>query len=220
MPLVPSIVDAPHRGSRVVRHHLKRTCELIFPGADWITVTALQGQHLEETMAVIAITREIGTRGMDVAVELGERLQLDVINDELIEHDVAMRTGVAEQTVHRIFDGTATLLERWRMDNQRLSESTAEKIYQLASKGNVVLRAAGVHRICCATCRMSCAFASARPCPCEKRCLSSAVSPPIPLRRDAGSSAKMPPTTTSCESCSAAMARTHRIIRSSSIPRD
>ena len=94
-------------------------------------------------MAVIAITREIGTRGMDVAVQLGERLQLDVIDDELIEHDVAMRAGVAEQTVHRIFDGTATLLERWRTDNQRLSESTAEKIFQLASKGNVVLRGWG-----------------------------------------------------------------------------
>ena len=94
-------------------------------------------------MAVIAITREIGTRGMDVAVELGERLQLDVINDELIEHDVAMRAGMPEQTVHRIFDGTATLLERWRTDNQRLSESTAEKIFQLASKGNVVLRGWG-----------------------------------------------------------------------------
>ena len=94
-------------------------------------------------MAVIAITREIGTRGMDVATGLGERLQLDVVNDELIEHDVAMRAGMPEQTVHRIFDGTATLLERWRTDNQRLSESTAEKIFQLASKGNVVLRGWG-----------------------------------------------------------------------------
>ena len=94
-------------------------------------------------MTVIAITREIGTRGMDVAVGLGERLQLDVINDELIEHDVAMLAGMPEQSVHRIFDGTATLLDRWRMDNQRLSYSTAEKLYQLAYKGNVVLRGWG-----------------------------------------------------------------------------
>ena len=41
-------------------------------------------------MTVIAITREIGTRGLDVAKGLGERLGLNVVNDEWVERDIAM----------------------------------------------------------------------------------------------------------------------------------
>ena len=46
MPLMPLIVGAPHLGRREVRPHLERMCESICPGADWTTVTTLQGQPL------------------------------------------------------------------------------------------------------------------------------------------------------------------------------
>ncbi len=94
-------------------------------------------------MTVIAITREIGTRGLDVAKGLGERLGLDVVNDELIERDIATLAGLSSGAVHRYFEGTASLLERWRTDEKRLSETTAEEVLDLAVKGNVVIRGWG-----------------------------------------------------------------------------
>jgi cytidylate kinase len=94
-------------------------------------------------MTVIAITREVGTRGLDVAEGLAKRLNLDVVNDELIERDIASLAGVSGEVVHRYFAGSATLLERWRTNSKRLSEGTSEGIYQLAAKGNVVLRGWG-----------------------------------------------------------------------------
>ena len=94
-------------------------------------------------MTVIAITREIGTRGLDVANGLGKRLGLNVVNDELIERDIARLTGVSDDVVHRYFDGTASLLERWRTDEKQLSETTTEEVLALAAKGNVVIRGWG-----------------------------------------------------------------------------
>lgn len=94
-------------------------------------------------MTVISITRELGTRGKDVADALAERRGLTTVNDELIEHDIAERTGMREAAVHRYFDGTANLLERWRTDSKTLSNKTAEEVYELALKGNVILRGWG-----------------------------------------------------------------------------
>jgi hypothetical protein len=38
-------------------------------------------------MTVIAMTREMGSRGRDVALGLADRLELDIIHHELVEHD-------------------------------------------------------------------------------------------------------------------------------------
>ena len=78
-------------------------------------------------MTVIAITRELGTRGLDIAKGLGERLQLDVVNDDLIERDIARLAGLDGEAVRRYFDGTASLLERWRTDERQLSDTTTEE---------------------------------------------------------------------------------------------
>ena len=94
-------------------------------------------------MTVIAITRELGTRGLDVAKGLGERLGLNVVNDELIERDIAQLTGLSGEVVHRYFDNTASVLERWRTNEKQLSESTTEEILDLATKDNVVIRGWG-----------------------------------------------------------------------------
>lgn len=94
-------------------------------------------------MTVIAITREVGTRGLDVANGLGERLGLNVVNDEMVERDIARLAGLSGEVVHRYFEGTASLLERWRTDEKQLSETTTEEILDLAAKGNVVIRGWG-----------------------------------------------------------------------------
>lgn len=94
-------------------------------------------------MAVIAMTREMATRGKDVSARLAERLGLTVIHHEVVEHDIAERFGLPESQVHRLLEGEATLLERWKIDAKRLSRYTAEEILELAARGNVLIRGWG-----------------------------------------------------------------------------
>ncbi|KAB2919128.1 MAG: BON domain-containing protein [Hyphomicrobiaceae bacterium] len=94
-------------------------------------------------MAVIAMTREMATLGKDVAAGVADRLGLAVVHHELVEHDIAERAGLRESEVHRFLEGEATLLERWKIDRQRLSRYTAEEILELAVKGNVLIRGWG-----------------------------------------------------------------------------
>jgi cytidylate kinase len=98
-------------------------------------------------VTVIAMTREMGSLGKDVAAGLADQLGLAVVHHELVENHLAEKLGVQESTVHRYLEGEASLLERWKIDKEKLSQYTAEEILELARKGNVVVRgwgAAGV----------------------------------------------------------------------------
>jgi cytidylate kinase len=94
-------------------------------------------------MTVIAMTREIGARGSDVAAGLAERLGLEIVHHELVEHDIAARTGLPEDEIHRHLEGEAYLVERLTLDKRRLSRYTAQEILELAAKGNVLIRGWG-----------------------------------------------------------------------------
>lgn len=94
-------------------------------------------------MAVIAMTREMATLGKDVAAGLADRLGLNVVHHEIVEHDIAERAGMRESEVHRFLEGEASLFERWKIDSRRLSRYTAQEILQLALKGNVLIRGWG-----------------------------------------------------------------------------
>jgi cytidylate kinase len=94
-------------------------------------------------MAVIAMTREMGSLGKDVAAGLAEQMGFTVVHHELVEHHLAERLGVKESAVHRYLEGEASLLERWKIDKQKLSQYSAEEILELAGKGNVVIRGWG-----------------------------------------------------------------------------
>ena len=94
-------------------------------------------------MAVIAMTREMGTLGKDVVAGLAERLGLEVIDHGLVEHDIAETSGLPENKVHRFLEGEASLLERWRMDRRRMRCCTEQEIFELAAKGNVLIRGWG-----------------------------------------------------------------------------
>ena len=94
-------------------------------------------------MVAIAMTREMGTLGKDVAQGLAESLGLKVIHSELVEHDLATRLGVEDSAVHRYLEGNASLLERWKIDKSKLSQYTAEEIIEIARGGNVIIRGWG-----------------------------------------------------------------------------
>ncbi len=94
-------------------------------------------------MAVITMTREMGSLGKDVAAGLGARLGLEVVHRELVEHDVAERMAMSESDVHRFLEGRPSLAARWKVGGNRFARCTAEEIVALAERGDVLIRGWG-----------------------------------------------------------------------------
>jgi cytidylate kinase len=94
-------------------------------------------------MTVIAMTREIGSRGMEVAQRVASRLGLKIIRSEMVADSVAKRLDIDAQAFLRYMDGTASLLERWRIDRRKLIHYTGEEILRLAQQGNVLIKGWG-----------------------------------------------------------------------------
>ena len=94
-------------------------------------------------MTVIAMTRELGSFGMDVATGLAAALNLEVVHHEWVEHQVAEKLKTSDALVHRYLEGEASLFERWRVDGAKLSRFTAEMILEQVARGNVVIRGWG-----------------------------------------------------------------------------
>jgi cytidylate kinase len=98
-------------------------------------------------MTIIAMTREMGTLGKDVAMGLVDTLDLDVVHHELVERHIAEKMNLGESSVHRFLEGRPSLLERWKIDAKRLSRYSAEEILELAQKGNVLIRGWGAAQL-------------------------------------------------------------------------
>jgi tripartite-type tricarboxylate transporter receptor subunit TctC/cytidylate kinase len=94
-------------------------------------------------MTVIAMTREIGSHGTDVAAGVAVELGLKVINSEIVASNVAATLGMKESAVQRYMDGSASMLERWQIDKRKLSRYTSEEILSLAQQNNVLIRGWG-----------------------------------------------------------------------------
>jgi cytidylate kinase len=94
-------------------------------------------------MTVIAMTREIGSLGTEVAAGVAKRLGLEIIRSEVAANNVARRLGVAESAVTRYLDGSASLLERWQIDRRKLFHYASEEILSLAQRGNVLIKGWG-----------------------------------------------------------------------------
>jgi cytidylate kinase len=94
-------------------------------------------------MPVIAMTREMGSGGREVAQRVADKLGLELVLHEMVEQALAERLEVPESTIHRRFEGGAGWRERWRVGDRRLARHTADEILALADKGNVVIRGWG-----------------------------------------------------------------------------
>ena len=111
-------------------------------------------------MPIVAITREMGSLGKDVARQLGAELNVPVVYHEVIDH-LADRMRVRKSHVIRLFDGSAGLLERLTADQTSLSIYTADEIIGLAAQGGgAVIRRWGAthllrevpHAVCVRVC--------------------------------------------------------------------
>jgi len=94
-------------------------------------------------MTVVAMTREMGSRGSEVADAVAWELGLTIIHSEIVANHVAERLGIEESAVLRYVDGSASLVERWSINARKLSRYTSEEILRFAQHGNVLIRAWG-----------------------------------------------------------------------------
>jgi cytidylate kinase len=93
-------------------------------------------------MPLIAITREMGSLGKDVAAALGEELGLPVVYHEVIDH-LADRMRVRKSHVIRLLDGSAGLFERMSADETSLAIFTADEVFAIACRGGAIIRGWG-----------------------------------------------------------------------------
>jgi cytidylate kinase len=100
-------------------------------------------------MTVIAVTREMGSLGTEVAAGVARELDLTVIHSEIVANQVADRLGVKESAVLRYVDGSASLMERWLINRRKLSTYTSEEILRVAQRGNVLIRGWGAATLLC-----------------------------------------------------------------------
>jgi cytidylate kinase len=93
-------------------------------------------------MPVIALTQEMGSLAKDVALRLGEIAGLQVMRHEVAEN-IAGRMQVETSLIHRLREGRAGWRERFSTDKQQVAVFTAEQVFSLARRGDIVLRGWG-----------------------------------------------------------------------------
>jgi cytidylate kinase len=109
-------------------------------------------------MPLVAMTREMGSMGMDVARIVESELRVPLVYHEIIDH-LADKMRLRKSHVVRLLGGKANLFERLTADKTSLSIFTADEVLQTASKG-AVLRGWGAahllrpvkHAICVRVC--------------------------------------------------------------------
>ena len=93
-------------------------------------------------MPVIAMTQEMGSLAKDVALQLADTLGLALMRHEVVER-VADRMNVHKSLLSRLRGGKAGLVERLTTDQRSVAIFTAEELFALADRGNIVLRGWG-----------------------------------------------------------------------------
>ncbi len=94
-------------------------------------------------MPLIAMNREMGSLGKDVARGLSQALGLKVKHHEIIDH-IANRARIRKSHVISFLEGTEGFLERLTVDHLKLRILTADEIVSLAeSSEGIILRGWG-----------------------------------------------------------------------------
>jgi osmotically-inducible protein OsmY len=93
-------------------------------------------------MSVIAMTMEVGTRGSEVAAGLAQTLGIASVGHELAER-VADKMHVKKSLLQRLREGKASMFERMSTSQAEIAVFTAEEVYDVAQRGNVLIRGWG-----------------------------------------------------------------------------
>lgn len=93
-------------------------------------------------MSIIAMTREMGSLGKDVADGLAQELGLRLLYHEIID-GVAEKMHLPTDVITRFLQGRAGRIESLRADFDSMSLYTAEEVLELAAQGNLMIRGWG-----------------------------------------------------------------------------
>jgi len=89
-------------------------------------------------MPIIAMTREMGSLGKDVAAEVSARVGKPVVHHEIIDQ-LASKMRLRKSHVIRFLDGKANMWERLTTDKTSLSIYTADETLALAESDSVAV---------------------------------------------------------------------------------
>ena len=90
-------------------------------------------------MPIIAMNREIGSLGKDVALGLEQALGMKIRHHEIVDH-LANRSRLRKSHVISFLEGKQGLLERFTTDQMNLRMLTADEILSLADRVGVLYR--------------------------------------------------------------------------------
>jgi cytidylate kinase len=93
-------------------------------------------------MPVIAMTQEMGSLAKDVALQLAQSQNLAVMRHEVIDH-LAQKLDMTKSVIRRLREGKAGLVDRLTVDKESMGLYTAQEMFELANRGNIVLRGWG-----------------------------------------------------------------------------
>lgn len=98
-------------------------------------------------MTVIAMTREMGTLGKEVAREFARRKNYTVLHHELVRSPGERARRNEESEVYRFLEGSEERLEHWRNNRAKGGYLTAEEIFEIALEGDALVRGWGACRL-------------------------------------------------------------------------
>jgi cytidylate kinase len=90
-------------------------------------------------MPVIAMPRQPGCLGFEVADGVAERMGLKIVHFEAVAGRIAERLGVQEGPLLRYVDGSACLFERLAINKRKLARFSTEEILTAAQPGGVLI---------------------------------------------------------------------------------
>lgn len=96
-------------------------------------------------MTIITMTREMGSRGKDVARDLSDRLGFNVIHHELVAEDDVFDDGESE--VWRHLESTPDEIDRWRTRGAGSGRLTPVELIEIALEGDAIIRGWGATRL-------------------------------------------------------------------------
>lgn len=100
-------------------------------------------------MAIVAMTREMGSLGKDVAAGLARELGVPVVHHEIID-SLADKMRLRKSHVVRLLDGQAGILERLTADDTSMSIYTEAELCHLVMRGKgAVVRGWGATHLFC-----------------------------------------------------------------------
>ena len=95
-------------------------------------------------MPVIAMTREMGSKGREIAQGLAERMNIPIVDHNLVEHeDTSEGMHINDTDVYCHLGPKRSLLERWQFQGKGLENKTVSEVYELAENDNVIIRGWG-----------------------------------------------------------------------------